>query len=783
MPVPTRDIQGHRVVVTGIPISINVDTRQNVKKRHQFIRFGTSLAPNEVNLAFAATPGISLSKNLLISDRSQSISQNSNVFLASSSDEEFFGPTFNSIYKDFLVTDQFSANTPTQRPTPFYYKHSFETPADDVIVTSLTVTDKDFRPVSTTQYKIDLDRRNSEDGRIGDFVYHNLLNTFDEETGESTVYYVRYTLSNGEFFTKILKAEKIFQPATFEDVDTNGNIFEEAQVFLLEQQGNTFLLTLPTQNKYAIRFLANNSRIQVLPPAVGTNEVPWFVRISNGRFFVTDGSATYRYEVAEFSQQIFNPIEPYKIAVEEPALFVSGRILSLGRQNIFHNPSSGFSVDIVHRDREGEIDLGLTTDPAKFDRAISALSTARYREDGGILGIDPLSGMVQTSIDIPQDGELTASFFFKEEQYELTLVNFNPIQNRSVLNGRKVIYVVPEAGPNGNLGQTTSVHILDVDNQGIIQSTTQNGSGGNENLAKITGFDSFGDPIDNPNSIVVNSLVTRPMYYDAIPAVKRNVGVDSNVVGHRFTTTILDNDGNVIDSILFTDRFTVETKFANEKRYLILADIFVADPDSPDSVTLLDTRIRGGGIREDREAELIKRFPEIAWFWDIGSLDGPPFPAAATFIVKLPFKILEEFGGIFTKEQVRDIVSRHVAAGEYPVIRYYGAIPEIVSLTASEETLRVCWTGLGPGFSYNVYYRTTRTSPLVLANSSPITDAGYGELCLTLDDLMDFVPYYVSVTAIDSDGIEGPHSVAWIGMPRLVDHKIKVTIGHVFTVL
>lgn len=100
---------------------------------------------------------------------------------------------------------------------------------------------------------------------------------------------------------------------------------------------------------------------------------------------------------------------------------------------------------------------------------------------------------------------------------------------------------------------------------------------------------------------------------------------------------------------------------------LILAKVLVAPKYTVDEATIIDTRQRGGGVASYVSREILERFGEEAtYLWDIGSWDGHPYPSNGVIFVDLPESIRDEFG----EEKVRDLVSKHIAYGVYPIIRY-----------------------------------------------------------------------------------------------------------------
>ena len=106
-------------------------------------------------------------------------------------------------------------------------------------------------------------------------------------------------------------------------------------------------------------------------------------------------------------------------------------------------------------------------------------------------------------------------------------------------------------------------------------------------------------------------------------------------------------------------------------RFLVVAKYAVGSNRGLKDVELVDTRVQGGGIKDDLVETFKGSYPQVRWFHDIGNYDGTPFPGATATLVDLPASLLESNGGVFTKEQIDSIVKHHLSFGVYPVIRFY----------------------------------------------------------------------------------------------------------------
>ena len=80
------------------------------------------------------------------------------------------------------------------------------------------------------------------------------------------------------------------------------------------------------------------------------------------------------------------------------------------------------------------------------------------------------------------------------------------------------------------------------------------------------------------------------------------------------------------------------------------------------SFTVTDARVRGGGL-----APRYQSIPEADNFWDLGYLDGRPYPIGAALVVYLPTSILDSM----TRSVVAAKVNSVLPMGTIAVVRYY----------------------------------------------------------------------------------------------------------------
>jgi hypothetical protein len=88
---------------------------------------------------------------------------------------------------------------------------------------------------------------------------------------------------------------------------------------------------------------------------------------------------------------------------------------------------------------------------------------------------------------------------------------------------------------------------------------------------------------------------------------------------------------------------------------------------APADFTFSDVRVRGGGL-----APAFQDIPQANHFWDVGYLDGRPYPTGGALPVYLPKLLLERM----TREEILVKLEAIVPAGVLPLVRYYDAAGE-----------------------------------------------------------------------------------------------------------
>lgn len=129
----------------------------------------------------------------------------------------------------------------------------------------------------------------------------------------------------------------------------------------------------------------------------------------------------------------------------------------------------------------------------------------------------------------------------------------------------------------------------------------------------------------------------------------------------RLFYQVIDYTGNEIE-LLTNDPLPVAGTWKTNPHITLIGDLFIGASISPRNLTITDARVRGGGLLP--AAQVI---PQAAHFWDIGFLDGKPYPVGGTLVVNLPSSIL----ATMSRSEIQQRVDKTIPMGCLAVIRYY----------------------------------------------------------------------------------------------------------------
>ena len=99
---------------------------------------------------------------------------------------------------------------------------------------------------------------------------------------------------------------------------------------------------------------------------------------------------------------------------------------------------------------------------------------------------------------------------------------------------------------------------------------------------------------------------------------------------------------------------------------LILGAAQVRQAHEKKDVQLTDTRVRGGGIKDEQEKAALGRSREILSAADLGFFDGKPYPGGQALFVRLPKELLETL----QRAEIEGVVRKFTAYGTYTMLEF-----------------------------------------------------------------------------------------------------------------
>jgi hypothetical protein len=138
-----------------------------------------------------------------------------------------------------------------------------------------------------------------------------------------------------------------------------------------------------------------------------------------------------------------------------------------------------------------------------------------------------------------------------------------------------------------------------------------------------------------------------------------------------------NNDNETIDTSFESVSNAIYHTFDNDEPKstydILLGKVYVRHNSTINSINITDTRVRGGGVIESMYEPLRRQLePESDYYWDIGYWDGEPYSENAVVIIRLDRRILKDYGGKFTPQEVEKSVNKFIAYGVLPIIEYVG---------------------------------------------------------------------------------------------------------------
>lgn len=700
MPVGTISL---KYTVKDFPYRKSYDTRVNVKDTIEFLRLSTVFNENGVGLSYLNSPAISPERNILIKDESDLQEGNSRKLIK---EVEYFSDSFITSFANFYITD--IVKVVDSEEVPLYFYHKIET----LNIANLEVLDAELNPVDPELWDFYDETATLSEDRRG--IYTNLQCSLDSRSSEYELFYVRYRDNDtNEVILHLLDSKPFYRQASFfsdrrkrEFVITQ--LGDQYQVDVIFDSLNYSPTGVVGQQRYYVKG-RDRGKIYIEQPSNSIPTQRWNLRISPGDL----GMNGRRYWVPEYYTQIYSPTFPYRLQKEREVRLLETNLLRADLFPIVNLGIPGFYLYISVEDTEGTVIRAFTNDPdADTFVTKSGFVTDIFYEKDMIESVSENSGFIKLRDRIPSDSKVFLTYRYTENYFVYTDLLVNPSLNPDILGKTILMYVKPDVN-----GSENGVEHLIADDTGAILEASQtdtyrsfDGTATSGTVSTLEDtelpaedfFTGFELEILSGLNAGVKVQITG---YNTISKIMTVADVLPNPIEAGTTYRVVKKvkDYSTNDATLGqTYNYMGWESFALTNAYLKLGDVFVIQDLSISDVESFDSRILGGGVSESEEEAALQLQDEARWYWDIGNHDGTSYPGMGAILVELPRYILKELGGSFERDQVKDIVIRHMADGSYPVIKYYDKSTEIIDLVPGDMQVYVKWD-LIDASEYRIY--------------------------------------------------------------------------------
>lgn len=536
-------------------------------------------------------------------------------------------------------------------------------------------------------------------------IFTDYRNFFDPDTGAYKLFFVISSTEDGDTTHVLLNSQPAAREANWEDIDLDtGKLKEERPLY--SRSGNTF--TMNTSDTWYLKPVRRALIAPQLPAAKAAGR-PWYLSFSAGDVSGLVNGDVRHYRLTEINNDYYTPYFPIKWSTTDTLLKVNEKTYSTTRPNIKVDPLYGLHLTIQAFNADGVLARVFTTDAAKQDTRFS--TTSVFYEADKIGSWDESTGIVHLTIEIDASWHLEADYYYEIEDYTYRLLDLNPVTYPERLDHSYVFYVVPDTNDNDR-----SLHYLEVDSEGQVVFCSQ--SEGISNLPNLQLRDSDGS-------------------YNS-----------DTVVGMPYSS----------DSVTdFLSEYAAG--YANDKGYLILAEVSAVDFSEPEEILAIGTKREGGVPTPDALIEVLRRNPKVLQSNAVLGEDGQNYPKHQVMVVEAPLSLLEDYGGSIPQSHAEDLIRTHANACSYTHIRWVFPYTEY-SVTTTDTAATISYTWEGPGLDYRIYRAENPAGEWELLDTN--SDPAEASLTYVDSTVNPDSTYYYSVRIVE-DGVEFP-SKYWIGV-------------------
>lgn len=459
------------------------------------------------------------------------------------------------------------------------------------------------------------------------------------------------------------------EPIPCQEISVSSRLFLKAKTHYTQK------LFSPT---YALR-PKDRLPIRVLPPLARSVTENWYLRIQNGRFYRTvlnehNQPEAFAYFLPEYYRQPFAPEYgyPYRQVVDERPDVVGERMIRLRHTPLF-----------IELDAQ-------TRKPRNISIRINDIPVS-------IRAWDAASGTVELDSTVRDTDNISVTYYYEETAYEYRgfwdeknkrfwHLDLNPGKGHVATQYDKATDEIRDLPTSHLLNKTIYLYLRPASRVTNVVSVE-----GEEIALLPDGTYQLKHPALKVFGLRVYTKRTGQVIKMAQDPSAQEEETTWEIVddGYVFTTIRLNNPQVLVDDVYVIDYAYVDRKYrvipgtyqphalfhtfeeVQEPNVILLAKVQIRPNSSKDSIRLIDTRRRGGGIKETIGPALMKELGiDSRSYWDIGYWDGEPYQENGVLIIRLPRYILKEYGGRFTKQDVEAVVQKHIAFGTFTIIDY-----------------------------------------------------------------------------------------------------------------
>lgn len=633
-----------------LPISAYVQ-----KYIEEFI-YTERVAETSTPIAYYESDAIDSWKNIQIVNKTYVLPANEVDFIAG--DEtwtQVVGRSFTSRYKDVALTTEHFVEESGKRK-PLLFKHVLPPNTAEASVEIASAGNK-----SEVESGFVFDVEN-------DVIYTNYKNFFDPDTGAYELFFIASSDQEGNSKHELLSPVEAAKEASWEDIVLTGpdagSLTEDYPVYNRERNADGYTFYLNRNETWYAKPL-ETSTIKALLPSGRDPDTAWNLAFSAGDFTTIVNGRSRRYYIPEYDTQPFAPYKPYVYAPYRRMLYVNGNILASTRKNLAVDPGGARHMTIYAYNEDGILKSAYTTDESlegkrafkKEDADASIVANAEnvFYEADKIVTVDNREGFVLLSTPLDSQDTYYASFSYEAKSLEYTDLNFNPINNKDVVDHMYVFYIHPDANSNDK-----AIHYLKVNRSGEIVYCSQRLGRSHPNLQGL----------NEDNSVN-----------------------EESVIGMKYTSLVTDDS--------FMKKYCVP--FINDYAYYVLCEVVVLETEQEEDSFVVDVRRSGAIIKEEKFREAIRANNKILQSKLGYGEDGQEVPENGVLILKAPVTLLEEYGGIFKKEDAEKMLKTYTNQGVYTIIEWVYEKAELTGWSKSTGTVSLEMSWEGPDLKYNIY--------------------------------------------------------------------------------